>query len=791
MGAIEAHLIRRRVHVEGVVQGVGFRPYVYRLATDLGLAGFIRNDVIGVDIEIEGPGDAVARFLERLPVELPAMSHIARTAVEVVAPLPDSDRAFSIVSSHDAGQLLVAVTPDAHVCDDCLRELDDPSDRRFRYPFLNCTHCGPRFTIVRRVPYDRPNTTMSAFPMCADCRREYEDPDDRRFHAQPVACPACGPQLWLVEPGGTAERPQSTASGDQDPIKEVRERLWRGEVVAVKGVGGFHLAVLANDERAVSTLRHRKGREGGKPFAVMARDLEQARRIAHVGAEEAALLASTARPIVLLRRRLDADLAASVAPDLETVGVMLPYSPLHHLLLEHPMAPLVMTSGNPTEEPITTANDEALRRLGPLCDALLLHDRDIHSGCDDSVTQVVVDRPQILRRARGYVPRPIDVRALAVSDGVIALGGEMKGAVCVTRPGQLVLGRHLGELTHLTTQTLLRDELELMTSLLGVTPRIVAHDLHPDYFTTRLAEERASREGLERVAVQHHHAHLASCLAEHDVAPETTVLGVIFDGTGYGPDGTIWGGELLVGSYQGYRRAAHLRAVPLPGGDAAIRSPFRTALAHLLDALGPEALELAVPSLLARPRSLLEDLARMIEADIACPRSCGMGRLFDAVAAIVGVPGTQGEAVTYEAQAAMELEALAARAFVAQRESAAYSVELIDDEGTLELDTRPLIRSVVHDVLNGTARETVAARFHHAVVEATAAAVERIAEAEGVESIALSGGCFHNALLLSGLSSRLEALGYHVLRQERAPCGDGGLALGQAAVASITMREET
>lgn len=781
MGAVENSVIRRRLHVEGVVQGVGFRPYVYRLASELGLSGCVRNDTIGVDIEVEGPSDAVTRFVERLPVELPEMSHIARTELSTIAPSATSTRCFTIIGSDDGGPLLAAVTPDAHICDDCLEELADSEDRRYRYPFLNCTNCGPRFTIVKRVPYDRPNTTMAAFEMCPDCRREYDDPLDRRFHAQPVACPACGPRLWLVAPNGVIlETPSSSGF---DPIADVRSRLLSGEIIAVKGVGGFHLAVAANNDVAVSTLRERKGRVGGKPFAVMTRDIDQARQISKVNDEEATLLSSIARPIVLLERRGEAKVAPSVAPGLGTIGVMLPYSPLHHLLLEPPMPPLVMTSGNPTEEPITTQNDEALSVLAPLCDALLLHNRDIESGCDDSVTQVIDSRRQTLRRARGYVPRPVDAHSLPIHGGVLALGGEMKGAICMTRPRQLVLGRHLGELTHQATQEHLRDEIKLMSSLLGVEPSVIAHDLHPDYFTSRLAAELDVRT----VAVQHHHAHLASCLAEHDLSPDRTVIGVIFDGTGYGEDGAIWGGELLLGSYDSYRRVGNLRPVALPGGDSAIRSPYRTALAYVLDALGPEALDLDLPAFQAQPRRQLEDLSRMIDARVACPLSSGMGRLFDAVAAILGVPGGLADPIAYEAQPALELEALAHRAKEALRETTTYDFEI---DGGGEIDTRPMIKRVVEDVTKGTAPEVVAARFHETVVLMAELAVCQIAGAEGIGHVALSGGCFHNRMLTSRLSARLEGSGFQVYRQERVPCGDGGLSLGQAAIASVWMSNE-
>jgi hydrogenase maturation protein HypF len=763
------HVIRRRLRIEGVVQGVGFRPCLYRLAVERGLSGFVRNDPRGVELEIEGTASAVLELIEALPASIPRMSSISRLEVEPCAPRHDTG--FAIVRSDGGGERLVAVTPDAHVCPDCLRELRDPGDRRYRYPFINCTSCGPRYTIVRAVPYDRPNTTMAAFQLCADCRREYEDPLDRRFHAQPVACPACGPRLWLASPDSA---PLDTA----DPVEAARERLLAGEVLAVKGIGGFHLAVDATREEAVARLRHRKGRRGGKPFAIMCRDLEHARGIARIGDTEARLLEDVARPIVLLCRLPESPLAPSVAPGLDTVGVMLPYSPLHHLLLDEPMPPLVMTSGNPSEEPITTDNDEAVAVLGPLCDVLVLHDRGIHTGCDDSVVRVVGGEHQVLRRSRGFVPRPFDLRNLLVDAGLLALGGELKVAVCMSRRGQLVLGRHLGDMTNPRALHGLRDDVERLAHILGVTPGLVVHDLHPDYHTTRMAE---AWDGVERLGVQHHHAHLASCLAEHDVPPERPAVGAVFDGTGYGLDGTIWGGELLVGSYAGFRRVAHLRPVALPGGDAAVLCPARTALSALLDAMGDEALELPLPVVLRMPDRLRRDLRAMIRAGVNTPLSSGMGRLFDAVAAIVGLPGGLADRIGYDAQPALELEA-AASGVAADRE---YPFEL-SDAG--ELDSCPLVRAVAADVVAGVPASLVSARFHASVARATVDAAARVARAEGLDLVALSGGCFHNGRLVVDVVRGLEARGLEVLRQRRVPCGDGGLSLGQAAVAAVQGR---
>jgi hydrogenase maturation protein HypF len=772
VGSAADDVIRRRVVIGGVVQGVGFRPYLYRLADELRLNGFVRNNTSGVELEIQGHAAQVHRFLDRLPDEAPPMSRIVDQQVSPLEP-QKAEQGFAIIASNAAGQRRVAVTPDAHVCDDCLRELADTTDRRYQYPFINCTNCGPRFTITRTVPYDRPNTTMACFALCDDCRREYENPLDRRFHAQPVACPACGPRLLLVQPSG--ERVLA-----DDPVATVRQLLLEGAIVAIKGVGGFHLACNAFDEQAVAKLRQRKGRET-KPFAVMVRDLTQGERLACLSQEERRLLATVARPIVLVQGQ-SGQLAPSVAPHLDHVGLMLPYSPLHHLLLQPPMPPLVMTSGNPSEEPITSDNDEAVRRLGPLCDLLLLHDREICSACDDSVAHVIHGNPQLLRRSRGYVPRPFSPQRLPVPGGILALGGEMKAAICLTRPGQLIVGRHLGELTNVATQELLRHEVEHLAKLLGVEWHQVVHDQHPDYFSTKLARELVGDR--PALAIQHHHAHLASCLAENDVAPEEQVLGVIYDGTGYGTDGTIWGGEFLLGSYGQVRRVAHLRPLPLPGGDAAVRRPYRTALACLYESFGAKDLPTDVACLQGKPQEL-NNLVRMLDAGLNCPLSSGMGRLFDAVAALIGLPGGLADPIGHEAQAAQELEAAAGRATVGLDHVEPYPYELDEGGQAIALDYRPLIRAVTAGSLRGEKPEVVALRFHATLVEATDLIAHTIAEREGVGQIALSGGCFHNRLLAEQAVRRLERRGYIVFHQQRVPCGDGGLALGQAAIACV------
>lgn len=779
MGVIAGSIERRLLRVGGVVQGVGFRPTVYALARDLQLTGFVNNDTFGVHIEIEGGTAQLDSFIERLPRELPPMARISQ--LEVTPLEIRKDETFSITASNARGALVAAVTPDAHLCDDCLRELGNPADRRFRYPFINCTNCGPRYTIVRSIPYDRPNTTMAAFPMCERCRREYEDPRDRRFHAQPVACPVCGPSVTLCQNNG-----EPLARGD-DAVLEAREALLRGQILAIKGIGGFHLAVDATSKAGVEELRRRKGREQGKPFALMVRNLERARELVHLDEAETEALTRTARPIVLARKKRTPTgeggdpIAEGVAPSLRHLGVMLPYTPLHHLLLEPPMPPLVMTSGNPTSEPLTTTNKDALERLSSLCDALLLHNRDIQTACDDSVVQVIDGEPLLLRRARGFVPQPLLPTAPPVAGAILALGGEMKAAICLTRPGQLVLGRHLGDVDNIRSQEGLREEQRALSRLIDVEPELVVHDLHPDYFTTRLARELADERSLSTMAVQHHHAHFAACLAENDHPLDKAAIGVIFDGTGYGLDGTIWGGEILVGGYRRFESRCHLRPLALPGGDVAVRNPYRTALALLFDVFGEAALQLDLELFAGHERRHLEDLVKLVRSGLACPTSRGVGRLFDAVAAILALPGGLSTPVGYDAQPAIELEALANQA------PEADSIEPYDINTAStsdELDHRPLVAAIVQDLRRGVDRATIAARFHASLTKLATDAVRPIAEAESLDTVALSGGCFNNALLLSGLTRHLEQLELEVLRHHDVPCNDGGLALGQAIVAS-------
>ncbi|HEX4689531.1 MAG TPA: carbamoyltransferase HypF [Solirubrobacteraceae bacterium] len=746
---------RVRARVDGTVQGVGFRPYVHRLTRELGLGGFVRNDEHGVLLEVEGAPEAVAAFLERLPRDAPPLARIER--VEPVDVRPLGSREFAIEASAVAGSARAQVAPDVATCPDCLRELRDPADRRYRYPFVNCTNCGPRFTIVRGVPYDRARTTMAGFAMCDACRAEYEDPGDRRFHAQPNACPVCGPRLRLAGGG----------SGSGDPLTVVAEALRAGAIVAVKGLGGFHLACRADDERAVATLRSRKHRED-KPFALMAADVGAAAELAELREQATALLCGPQRPIVLAPRRADAAVAAAVAPGARELGVMLPYSPLHHLLLEDAGTTLVMTSGNVSDEPIAYEDEDALARLASIADLFLLHDRPIHTRTDDSVLRVVRGgRPQVLRRSRGHVPAALDLGVDAPVP-VLACGAELKSTFCLARGRRAWVGHHVGDLRNEATWRSFTEGVAHFERLFAVTPRVVAHDLHPDYLSTRYALERSE---LAPIGVQHHHAHLAACLAEHGVAGPA--VGAIFDGVGWGLDGTAWGGELLAGDLCDFERVGHLRAAPLPGGDRAAREPWRMACAWLVAA---GELEPPVPGALAGrvDPARWRAVASMARSGAAAAPTTSVGRLFDAVAALCGLRLEN----RYEGQAAIELEAAAWR-----DERGSYELPVAG----AELDARALVRAVRDDVAAGAPVGAVAARFHRGLARATAHWCAGAAAARGCETVVLSGGVFQNVLLLEATAARLEGLGLRVLTPEALPPNDGGIAYGQAAVAAARL----
>ncbi len=761
---------RRRacVRIEGTVQGVGFRPYVYRLARELALDGWVLNDAQGVLVEVEGSGRAVEEFLGRLPAQAPPLAVIERVVVE--ARELGLGAGFEIRASPRGETADAPVTPDTATCGDCLRELHDPGDRRHRYPFINCTNCGPRFTIVRGIPYDRPMTTMAGFRMCARCRNEYEDPDDRRFHAQPNACPECGPAAVLRDASG-APVPWSPDAGDA--VRAAADALLAGQILALKGIGGYHLACRADDQSVVATLRSRKHRED-KPFALMARDLADAEKLVELDAAARELLCSPQRPIVLAPRRVGAPVALAVAPGAPELGVMLPYSPLHHLLLGDAGMTLVMTSGNVSDEPICFADGEVFDRLGAIADLFLVHDRPIQTRTDDSVVRVLSSpgpgAPAFLRRSRGYVPAGIPLPGAGTARPLLACGAELKSTFCVAKGARAWVSHHIGDLSNLETLRSFTEGVEHFQRLFAVSPEVVAHDLHPEYLSTKYATER---EGIELIGVQHHHAHLAACLAEH--GEPGPAVGAIFDGSGLGLDGTIWGGELLYGDAGQFRRVGALRSVRLPGGERAIKQPWRMACAWLLETGGD--VPLVPRALIGRvdPRAWAQ-VARLAQTGLASPQTTSVGRLFDAVAALCGVRAE----INYEGQAAIELEAACD-----PLERGSYPIELVEGADTLlALDPAEAIHAVSSDVIAGESVGVIAARFHAALARATVAACARAASLNGTELVVLSGGVFANQRLLSQTAEGLDGAGLRVLTPRQLPAGDGGISYGQAAVAA-------
>ncbi|MDP9072397.1 MAG: carbamoyltransferase HypF [Actinomycetota bacterium] len=756
---------RRRLRVTGTVQGVGFRPFVYRHAVELGLGGHVANDSKGVVIEVEGPPDRLDELARRLAEEPPPLAHIATVETTSLASTQGAN-GFHIVDSRVEGAPAVAVSVDVATCADCLAELHDPADRRFEYPFINCTNCGPRYTIIRSIPYDRASTTMASFPMCEDCRREYEDPADRRFHAEPNACPACGPQLHLVSPGGTL------LAGAAEALDGAAKALEAGQVLAVKGLGGYHLAVDAGNEAAVAELRRRKARDD-KPFALMVPDLDAARSLCQLSVDAEHALASPRRPIVLAPRRPGERAAGGVAPRLPELGLMLPYTPLHDLLLRRVPRPLVMTSGNLSDEPIAHDDTDAVTRLGPMVDAILGHDRAIHIRCDDSVVRARPHRVQMVRRSRGYAPEPIALPAPA-RRLVLAVGAELKSTVAVAKGQNIVASHHIGDLEHLAAYRSFLQAVDHLCRLTGVDPEVVAHDLHPEYLSTKFALEL----DLPTLGVQHHHAHIASCLVEH--GRTDTVLGVAFDGLGLGECGRLWGGEFLVADLHGYRRVGHLREVPLPGGDRAAKEPWRMAMAWAHAALGPAEAERYGRHADERWRAVLS----LVEHPETPTTSSG-GRLFDAVAGLVGLRLR----ATYEGQAPIELEAAATE--VPLDVAPVYPVEVRTDEaGMTVLDPSVLVATVVAERDRGTPLALLSAGFHAGLGRGVAELAVRLARGHGLGTVALSGGVFQNARLTEVVVPAVEASGLEVLVHSRIPPNDGGVSIGQAAIAAVTTGSE-
>lgn len=778
---------RVSVRVAGTVQGVGFRPYVYRLAHSLELGGFVLNDASGVAIEVQGPAEHLGQFLDRLTQEAPPLAIVDHVSVTDI-PLDDDPRfdrsKFEVVTTDRAGEVSTLVSPDTATCDDCLRELFDPADRRYRYPFINCTNCGPRFSIVRNVPYDRPFTTMAGFTMCALCAGEYGDPNDRRFHAQPNACPTCGPTVQLLDAGGNI-----TALGEaRDAVEAAAKALLAGAIVAVKGLGGYHLSCRADDAEAVARLRARKHREE-KPFAVMIASLAAARDLVVLDDAEERLLTSRARPIVLAARRagghVGPQVAGGVAPGHRDLGIVLPYTPLHHVLLADVGMALVMTSGNRSDEPIAYRNDDALERLADIADLFLVHDRPIQTRVDDSIARVVSiageRRPMILRRSRGYVPTPITLPVRAESP-VLACGGQLKNTFCLARGDQAFVGPHIGDLENLETLLSFSDGIEHVGHLFGIEPTVVAHDLHPDYLSTKFALAREESGEMDATGVQHHHAHLAACLAEH--GERGPAVGVIFDGTGYGLDGTVWGGEVLVGDLADFDRVGGLLPVRMPGGAAAIREPWRMACAWLVaisddtDSAPP-----AIPTSLQDRVSAAHwaAVARMARTGLSSPTTTSAGRLLDAVAALCGIRTR----ISYEGQAAIELEMSASRSPVTSERyplTVRWQGEQLVQQ--LVLDPRDMVRAIMSDMASECAIGSIAAQVHNGLAYAAAKMGLLAATRSGLDTVVLAGGVFQNVLLLEQTAAHIIEAGCRVLVPARVPPNDGSLSFGQAAVAA-------
>lgn len=760
---------RRLITIHGIVQGVGFRPFVMNVARTLELRGSVRNDSEGVLLDFEGDAAAFDRLIDRIARNAPPLSRIESIATASAEVVPHHD--LRIIASDTNGERQVQVTPDAATCDACIAELFDAGNRRYRHPFISCTDCGPRLTISHDAPYDRERTTMAHYVICTDCRREYEDPFDRRFHAQTIACSSCGPTLRF-------EAPSHVSLGDI-ALCDAVAALRHGATIAVKGIGGYHLACSAVDADAVHRLRARKRREA-KPFAVMVKDLAAAHGLCVLTDAEAALLRTSMRPIVLLEKRPEtlgiSPALDALAPTNRRLGVMLPYSPVHHLLLADFGAPLVMTSGNLSDEPIAIDDADAQERLHGIADAFLVHDRTISTRCDDSVVRVVRRQSAFVRRSRGAAPAALAITP-ALPAPVLAVGGHLKNTFCLARGGHAFLSHHIGDLENVAAYRALTESIEFYERLLGVEPAVVAHDMHPDYLSTRLAHELNASE---HIGVQHHHAHVASCLAEH--SQREPVLGIVFDGAGYGSDGAVWGGEFLLADQTSYERLAHLEYVPLPGGDAAARQPWRMAVSHLLRAYGGDVGAGPLPFAAEVAAAQIDILTRMLRARVQSPPTSSVGRLFDAVASLAGIR----HVAQYEAQAAMELEAMAD-----PTEHATYPFDVNATSDGWTIDVRPLIRGIMHDVARKRTPAHIAAAFHNAVRDFTVDVAERVRRRTHVRRAALTGGVFQNALLSDLIAGALEQRGFDVLLHRQVPCNDGGIALGQALVAARTCHAAT
>ncbi len=753
------------ISVRGVVQGVGFRPFIYQTATRLNLGGWVCNTSEDVRIEVEGDDRDIERFLHNLEEMAPPMSRIEDIAVTSRRRQSTASyEKFEIRHSIAEEGKYQLVSPDIATCPECLGEILNPEDRRYRYPFTNCTNCGPRFTIIADIPYDRPNTTMHRFRMCPECQQEYDDPLDRRFHAQPNACPVCGPQLELVDAEG---KPISCT----DTINKTSQLLREGETVAVKGLGGFLLACDATSQKAVNRLRQRKNRPA-KPLAVMVSSLDEVREHCEINKEEEILLTSPGSPIVLMKLRADSSITQAVAPGLKYLGIMLPYTPMHHILLRETGIPLVMTSGNLSEEPIAKDNDEAIRRLGGIADFFLMHNRDIYARYDDSVVTVERDVPRFVRRARGYAPYPTHLNYN--SQQILGCGAEEKNTFCLTRDNHAFLSQHIGDMENMETLEHFVNTIALYKRLFRIEPEIIAHDMHPEYLATKYASTAATRENLRLVPIQHHHAHIASCMADNGL--EATVIGVSFDGTGYGTDGHIWGGEFLTADYKGFTRMGHFEYLPLPGGTLAIRKPYRTAIGYMLS-LGID-LDRKLPLFKQVDDAEVDIIKSQVEKSINTPLTSSCGRLFDAVSALIGVRGV----IEYEAQAAIDLETIACDE---ASETGDYPFSVIEQDGVNVIKLQDTFAAIIDDLHSNLPETIIAARFHNTIARMIVELCQRISAETGIKSVALSGGVFQNRLLMRRALALLESAGFNVYTHRQVPCNDGGIALGQVVIAQF------
>ncbi len=753
---------RARGAIKGIVQGVGFRPFIYQLAYRYHLAGYVTNTPQGVEVEVEGSEKDVERFFGVLVAERPPLAHIS--SIECAKIPLRNEEAFEIRVSKAGEERSALISPDVSICPDCLSEMMNPKDRRLGYPFINCTNCGPRYTIITDIPYDRSSTTMKKFEMCPSCGREYHDPKDRRFHAQPNACWECGPMTSL-------HRSDGEKILCQDPIKETTDLLRSGHILAIKGLGGFHLAVDAANHKAVVRLRRRKHREE-KPLALMVKDLETARELAHINEAEAETLTSYQRPIVILKKRRFHGLSPQVAPRNKYLGIMLPYAPLHYLLMEGPFKALVMTSGNMTEEPINIDNKEAFKHLGHIADYFLVHNRDIYLRSDDSLLRVVDQVPRQIRRSRGYVPVPIFLSEEMIDlPPVLAVGGELKNTICLTKENRAFISQHIGDMENLETLEFFHLTVSHLKRILEIHPRLLAHDLHPDYLTTRYAHEQ---DELPRLGVQHHHAHIVSCLAEHGLTGP--VIGLAMDGAGYGIDGQIWGGEILLSDLTSFKRAAHLDYVPLPGGDATVRSPWRMALVYLHKAYGDQLFDLPIPFIRDLDPKKAAIILQMARKQINSPFTSSCGRLFDAVSSLLGIR----HEVAYEGQAAIELEMCQTH-----RARGNYPWEIKKVGDLWVMVTGEIIRGIVEDIRKGVGRGLISRRFHNTLIDMYKNVCIRIRDETGIDQVALRGGVFQNVTLLRGLTRELTSSALTVFSHAAVPTNDGSLALGQAVCAGL------